>query len=131
VIVDTSAICAILFAEPDAGRYIEAIAAAPEARISAVTLVEATTVIEGRRTGTAPTPTPIDRWVAGLGAEICPVTERTARLAQEGWRRFGKGRHPAKLNLGDCFAYALAIERDEPLLFKGDDFAQTDVKRAL
>ncbi len=129
MIVDTSAICAILFREADAELYSEAIAAAQAIRVSAVTLVEATTVIEGRRATGAPMP--IERWVAGVGAEICPITGETARVAQEGWRRFGKGRHKAGLNLGDCFAYALAIERNEPLLFKGDDFAQTDVKRAL
>jgi ribonuclease VapC len=129
VIVDTSAICAILFREFDAERYSQAIAAADAIRISAVTFVEATTVIEGRRATGAPMP--IERWVAGVGAEICPITADTARIAQDGWRRFGKGRHKAALNLGDCFAYALAIERDEALLFKGDDFAETDVKRAL
>jgi ribonuclease VapC len=129
VIVDTSAICAILFREPDASLYSEAVAAAETIRISAMTFVEATTVIEGRRATGAPMP--IERWVAGVGAEVCPITTETARIAQAGWRRFGKGRHKAGLNLGDCFAYALAMERDEPLLFKGDDFAQTDVKRAL
>jgi ribonuclease VapC len=66
-----------------------------------------------------------------IAPEIVPLTADQAQLARDGWRRFGKGRHKAALNLGDCFAYALAMERNQPLLFKGDDFAQTDVKRAL
>jgi ribonuclease VapC len=66
-----------------------------------------------------------------IGAEVIAVDANQAERARDGWRRFGKGRHPAQLNLGDCFSYALAQERGEPLLFKGDDFAQTDVKRAI
>ena len=69
--------------------------------------------------------------MAGAGIEVAPFTAEQAALAREGWRRFGKGRHAAGLNLGDCFAYALAQERGEPLLFKGEDFARTDVRRAL
>ena len=68
--------------------------------------------------------------LAGSKVEVVAFTAEHAALAREGWRRFGKGRHPAGLNLGDCFAYALARARNEPLLFKGDDFAQTDVKVA-
>jgi ribonuclease VapC len=73
----------------------------------------------------------IDRLLAQARAEVVPFTAEHAALALEGWRRFGKGRHPAGLNLGDCFAYALAKARGEPLLFKGNDFAQTDVKAAI
>ena len=69
--------------------------------------------------------------MADAAIEVAPFTAEQAALAREGWRRFGKGRHPAGLNLGDCFAYALAQERGEPLLFKGEDFALTDVRRAL
>ena len=129
MIVDTSALVAILTLEADAVLFEDALAKAMAARISAATLVETTMVLEGRggdRAGAR-----LERLLVDLGAEICPVTERTARLAREGWRRYGKGRHKAALNLGDCFAYALAIERGEPLLFKGDDFAQTDVKAAI
>jgi ribonuclease VapC len=129
VIVDTSVIAAIAFSEPDADRFMDLLAASQSVRISAVSVVEATTVLEGRASAKAGFE--LDRWLAGMQFEICPVTERGARLAQNGWRRFGKGRHEAALNLGDCFAYALAVERGEPLLFKGDDFARTDVKRAL
>jgi ribonuclease VapC len=129
VIVDTSAIVSIIMQEPDCDAFRAAVADALRVRISAATLLEATMVIEGRSGQEAGAD--LERWIAGVGIEICPVTERTARLAQEGWRRYGKGRHKAGLNLGDCFAYALAMERAEPLLFKGDDFAQTDVKAAI
>lgn len=127
--MDTSAIAAILFAEQEEDSFLDALTRAPAVRVSAATLVEATMVVEGR--AGSDVADVIDGWLSQLGAEICPVTAETARLAREGWRRFGKGRHGARLNLGDCFAYALAIERNEPLLFKGDDFAQTDVKRAV
>jgi ribonuclease VapC len=129
VILDTSAIVAIVTREDDAARFETELAGAATVQLSAATLVEATMVIEGRggeRAGAR-----LARLLDDLDAEVCPVTDRTARIAQAGWRRFGKGRHKAALNLGDCFAYALAIERDEPLLFKGEDFAATDVKRAL
>jgi ribonuclease VapC len=129
VIVDTSAIAAILFAEPEEDRFLKLLVEAPTVRISAATLVEATMVIEGR-SATDVTDV-IDTLLLRIGAEVCPITAETARLARDGWRRFGKGRHKAALNLGDCFAYALAVERGESLLFKGDDFACTDVKRAL
>ncbi|MGG5817248.1 type II toxin-antitoxin system VapC family toxin [Falsiroseomonas sp. HW251] len=129
MIVDTSAICAILFAEKEEDLFLDRMVDAPKVRISAATLVEATMVVEGR---SGPDTTDvIDTLLAQVGAEICPITPETARIARDGWRRFGKGRHKAALNLGDCFAYALAIERDEPLLFKGEDFAATNVKRAL
>jgi ribonuclease VapC len=129
VIVDTSAIAAILFAEEEEDRFLGLLVDEPKVRISAATLAEATMVIEGR--AGPETADVMDALLARVGAEICPITAETARIAREGWRRFGKGRHRAALNFGDCFTYALAIERDEPLLFKGDDFARTDVKRAL
>jgi ribonuclease VapC len=129
VILDTSAIAAVLFAEEEEDRFLDAMVGAPKLRISAATLVEATMVIEGR--GGPEMADVIDALLLRVGAEVCPVTAETARIARDGWRRFGKGRHGARLNLGDCFAYALARERGEPLLFKGDDFAQTDVKAAI
>ncbi|WP_372618197.1 type II toxin-antitoxin system VapC family toxin [Falsiroseomonas sp.] len=129
MIVDTSAIAAILFAEEEEDRFLGLLVDEPKVRISAATLVEATMMIEGR--AGPETADVMDALLARVGAEVCPVTAETARIAREGWRRFGKGRHRAALNLGDCFTYALAIERNEPLLFKGDDFARTDVKRAL
>jgi ribonuclease VapC len=129
VILDTSAIVAIVSREPDAARFEHELAGARTVQLSAATLLEATMVVEGR--GGPLAEARLARLLGDLAAEVCPVTEQTVRIAQAGWRRFGKGRHKAGLNFGDCFAYALAIERDEKLLFKGDDFAQTDVKRAL
>lgn len=72
-----------------------------------------------------------DDFLKAAGIEIAPVTAEQARLARQAYRRFGKGRHPAALNLGDCFAYALAVAEGEPLLFKGEDFARTDLQPAL
>jgi ribonuclease VapC len=129
VILDTSAIAAVLFAEAEEDRFLDAMVGARKLRISAATLLEATMVIEGR--GGPDMAGVIDALLLRVGAEICPVTAETARIARDGWRRFGKGRHRARLNLGDCFAYALAQERGEPLLFKGEDFARTDVKAAI
>ena len=79
---------------------------------------------------TKPMGTQLDRLLTQARAEVVPFTAEHAALACDGWRRYGKGRHPAGLNLGDCFAYALARSRGEPLLYKGDDFARTDVKAA-
>ncbi len=130
MILDTSALIAILNKEPEALRLSEAIGDSDTPIvISAATLVEATIVAEGR--GGAELALELDGLLRRVGARIIAVDERHAERARDGWRRFGKGRHPARLNLGDCFSYALARERGEPLLFKGDDFAQTDVKRAI
>jgi ribonuclease VapC len=130
LILDTSALIAILNKEPDALRLAEAIGDSDTPIvISAATLMEATMVAEGR--GGAALGLELDGLLRRVGARVIAVDARQADLARDGWRRFGKGRHPAKLNLGDCFSYALARERGEPLLFKGDDFAQTDVKRAI
>jgi ribonuclease VapC len=130
VILDTSALMAILAAEEDAPRYAEAIhAARGRCVISAATLVELTMVAEGR--GDATMPQRVEALLRHIDARVIAVDERQAHRARDGWRRYGKGRHPAKLNLGDCFSYALARERDETLLFKGEDFAQTDVRKAL
>jgi ribonuclease VapC len=129
VIVDSSALIAILFKEPEAPAFAAALQGAPSRAVAAPTVVETAVVAEGRTQpamGEA-----LDDLLRAMRAEVVPFTAQHAAIARQAWRRFGKGRHPAKLNLGDCFAYALAIERDEPLLFKGEDFARTDVKRAL
>ncbi|MDB5375122.1 MAG: PilT protein-like, partial [Belnapia sp.] len=97
--------------------------------ISAATLVEAGILAEGR--GGAPLREDMEALLSRARTEVADFTAEHAALAAAGWRRYGKGRHPAGLNLGDCFAYALAQSRGEPLLFKGNDFAQTDVKAAL
>jgi ribonuclease VapC len=129
VIVDSSALIAILFKEPDGRRYLEALAAEERPVTSAVTFVETAMVTEGR--GGAAAGAGFDVLLTELAIETIPVDARQASIARDAWRRYGKGRHPAGLNLGDCFAYALAMARGEPLLFKGDDFARTDVKAAI
>jgi ribonuclease VapC len=129
MIVDTSAVMAILRKEPDAPVLGAALARATRIAISAATLVELCVVAENR--AGAAVWAEVEALMADAAIEVAPFTAEQAALAREGWRRFGKGRHPAGLNLGDCFAYALAQERGEPLLFKGEDFARTDVRRAL
>ena len=129
MIVDTSAMMAILRKEPEAPAFGAALTEAPRAAISAATLVELCVVAESRA-GAAIRPE-VEALMADAGIEVAPFTAEQAALACEGWRRFGKGRHAAGLNLGDCFAYALARARDEPLLFKGEDFPRTDVRRAV
>ncbi|MDO9502194.1 type II toxin-antitoxin system VapC family toxin [Falsiroseomonas sp.] len=129
MILDTSALMAVLFKERDFEAFGHAMTQADHVAISAATLVEATIVVTGRDgdQGAAD----LRGLLAELRAEVVPVTERAAQAAIDGWHRFGKGRHKAALNFGDCFAYALARERNAPLLFKGTDFSETDVKAAI
>ncbi|SFL06792.1 type II toxin-antitoxin system VapC family toxin [Falsiroseomonas stagni] len=129
MIVDSSAIVAILRGEPEAADFSRAIVLSGKAAMTAATWVEAAMVVEGRAEGAADAR--FDDLIRDLGITIEPVTMTLARGARQAFRRYGRGRHPARLNFGDCFSYALAQERGEPLLFKGDDFAQTDVKRAI
>ena len=126
MIIDTSALIAILRDEPEALALAHAIQQAAERRLSAANFVEAAAVIDGSRDPVVSRR--FDELIAAAAVVIEPVTERQARIAREAYRDFGKGSgHPAQLNFGDCFAYALARDLDEPLLFKGDDFTQTDV----
>jgi len=130
MIVDTSAIVAILRDEPDASSYAQALGAAENSRVSAVNFVEAAAVIDASRNPIASRR--FDDFCRVARLTIEPVTEAQARIAREAYRDFGKGSgHAAGLNFGDCFAYALAKATGEPLLFKGKDFAHTDVSRAL
>ena len=126
MVIDTSAIMAILTREPTADQLVAAVEADVTRLVSAATVVEAALVLLGRY-GEAGEPQ-LDRLLRGIGAEIVPVGEEQANLARDAALRFGRGRHPAGLNFGDCFSYALSVARDEPLLFVGDDFSQTDVK---
>jgi len=130
VIVDTSALIAILRDEQDAATFAEAIAAAATVRMSAANYVELGAVIDSARDPVASRRVDELLNVAGIGIE--PVTRAQARRARDAYRDFGKGSgHRAALNFGDCFAYALATDVGEPLLFKGTDFAQTDVESVL
>lgn len=124
--VDTSAIVAILGAESDARVFAEAMADAPALRVSAATYVEAGIVMDSRRD--VKLSRSLDDFVRNTRIVVEPVTAEQARLAREAYRDFGKGRHPAGLNFGDCFAYALAKDKGEPLLCKGNDFKRTDVE---
>jgi ribonuclease VapC len=128
MVIDSSAIVAIAFDEPEATDFETRIADDPIRLMSAATVLEAAMVIE-TRLGEAGG-SELDLWLHKAGIEIVPVDAEQADLARRAWRRFGKGRHPAGLNYGDCFSYALAVTRQEPLLFKGKDFSQTDVPAA-
>jgi ribonuclease VapC len=130
MIVDTSALIAILRDEPDAASYARAIQSADSRRISAANFLEAAIVIDMSRDPIASRR--FDELCKEAQLVIEPITEAQARIAREAYRDFGKtSGHRAKLNFGDCFAYALAKVTDEPLLFKGDDFARTDIRPAL
>ena len=126
MVIDASAVIAILLAEDDAERYTRAIEAAARPRISAASYLEAAVVIDNR--GDVLAQREFDRFIRRAGIEVVAVNLEQAELARQAYRDFGKGRHPAGLNFGDCFSYALAKFTDEPLLFKGADFSRTDVK---
>jgi ribonuclease VapC len=128
MVIDTSAIVAIALNKPDAAELEVRIADDPVRLISAATVLEATIVLETRLGDAGGRE--FDLWLLKIGAEIVPVDAEQADAARRAWRRFGKGRHAAALNYGDCFSYALALARGEPLLFKGEDFAKTDVNRS-
>ena len=125
MIVDSSAVLAILFNEPDARRHAAAIMTAHPCRMSVANVLEASIVLESR--GGDRAAHELDALLESAEIELVPVTVEHLEAARRGWRRFGKGNHAAALNFGDCFAYALASTTGEPLLFKGDDFARTDI----
>jgi ribonuclease VapC len=125
MVVDTSAIIAILQDEPERRQFNLAIESAERCAMSVATLVETSIVIEARKGPQGAQY--LDLFLATAGIELVTVDTEQAEIARQGFRRFGKGRHPASLNYGDCFSYALAISRNEPLLFKGTDFGKTDV----
>jgi len=130
VIIDTSALIAILRAEDDAAAMAYAIEEAAVRRISAANYLETAVVIDSSRDPIASRR--FDELVEAADLSVEPVTREQARIAREAYRDFGKGSgHKAGLNFGDCFAYALAKSAGEPLLFKGDDFVHTDVTSAL
>jgi ribonuclease VapC len=129
VIVDSSALLAILFAEPERERFARALDMAPVRRLSAVNFVEAATRIDMR--GNPLASDAFDDLIREAGIAVEPVTPEQAHLARRAYRAYGRGTgHAARLNLGDCFAYALAKDKGEPLLFKGNDFNHTDIETA-
>lgn len=125
MVVDTSALVALLLGEPEAPAIATAFEAAGPAVISVATLVEATIVVESRLG--ADGVLRLDEVLRAAEIATVAVDEAQARAASDAWRSFGKGRHPAALNLGDCFTYALAQVRDEPILCVGDGFGRTDI----
>jgi ribonuclease VapC len=128
MVLDTSAILAVLLNEPERYRFVRLIEAAPVRQLSAASRVEATLVIESRKRDAGRAD--LDLFLSEAEIEIVPVTLEQVEIACEAFRRYGRGRHPAGLNFGDVFAYALAKANGEPLLFKGDDFGKTDIAAA-
>ena len=128
MIIDTSAVLAILFQESDRAEFALKIKHGNPRLMSAATLLEAAMVVEGR--GGAAAGADLESFLRSAEIELVPVTLEQTETARVAWRRFGKGNHPARLNFGDCFSYALSKTTGEPLLFKGDDFAQTDIQPA-
>ena len=129
MIIDSSALLAILNREPDAEFYEAAILAETPCRMSVANLLETSIVVESR--GGADAGHELDAFLERAGIELVPVTAEHLEAARQAWRRFGKGRHRAALNFGGCFSYALARVADEPLLCKGNDFARTDIATVL
>ena len=125
MIVDTSALLAVLYQEDDAEWFASAIVTAPVRRMSAANFLEAAINIDAR--GDAEASRQLDHFIRHAEIEIASITPEQAQIARQAYQDFGKGRHKGGLNFGDCFAYALARATGEPLLFKGNDFANTDI----
>ena len=125
MVVDSSVLIAVLLMEPDAEQLLNQLIYADELYISAVSLVETAMVIEYKKGQTGADK--LDELLAELTPSIVAFDQKQADLARTAWREYGKGRHPAKLNFGDCCSYALAKHLNKPLLFKGNDFSQTDL----
>jgi ribonuclease VapC len=125
MVIDTSALVAIFLSEPERQGFLADIIAAETRLVSAATLLEAGIILEARRSESAGCE--FDLFVVRANLQIVPVDAEQADLARAAWRKYGKGRHPAALNFGDCFSYALAKSTGEPLLAKGTDFGLTDI----
>lgn len=128
MVIDTSAVVAILRSEPEAARLETALVADPVRLVPATCVLEARMVLVSRRGEHALAE--IDLWLRKIEADIIPVDAELVDLATQAWLTYGKGRHAAALNFADCLSYALAKRADEPLLFIGKDFAQTDIEAA-
>jgi ribonuclease VapC len=129
MVLDTSAVLVILLNEPEVGAISFAIEQDPVRLLSAASFLEAAMVVESRYGDAGGRE--LDRLIERVELDIVPVDVRQARVARQAFRHFGKGRHPAALNFGDCFSYALSQVSGEPLLFKGDDFSKTDLQRVI
>ncbi|MGB0513353.1 MAG: type II toxin-antitoxin system VapC family toxin [Wenzhouxiangellaceae bacterium] len=129
MIIDTSALVSIFFGEPEQETFVRTIHAAEDCRISVVNHLELFMVIEHR--GGAEQSRQVDHFLDRARISIEPVTLEQGQIARQAFLDFGKGRHPAGLNFGDCFAYALARISDRPLLYKGQDFARTDIAASV
>ena len=125
MVIDTSALIAVLLGEPERDTFQELIARSDAPVMSVVSVVEVSLVLHGRR----PTYDPryLDDFLQQLGIEVVSVDAEQGKIARDAFRRFGRGQHPARLNFGDCFSYAAAKASNVPLLFKGEDFSRTDV----
>jgi ribonuclease VapC len=126
MVIDTSALLAIFLGEPERKAFLDSIFQAETRMISAANVLETGIVLEARRGESAGRE--FDLFVVRTNLQIISLDSEQVEIARSAWRKYGKGRHPAGLNLGDCFAYALAKFTGEPLLAKGDDFAATDVE---
>lgn len=130
MIVDSSAIAAILLGEPERASFVSALRRAGGAELSAASYVEIGAVVDGRRDPTLSRE--LDALLSQLRVSVVDLTAQQARIAREAYRDFGRGSgHRARLNLGDCYSYALAAARRDTLLFKGDDFTHTDIRPAV
>jgi len=126
MVIDTSALLAIFLAEPERKTFLDLILQAETRLISAATVLETGIVLEARRG--EPAGREFDLFVVRANLEVVPVDDEQIEIARSAWRKYGKGRHPAALNFGDCFAYALAKSHEERLLAKGQNFAATDIE---
>lgn len=129
MVIDTSALIAILFGEPEALSFTRAVADAPRKLISSFSALETGIVVEARKGEAGGRE--LDLLLHRAQIEIVAINADQTELARAAWRKYGKGNHPAGLNIGDCCAYALAKYSGEPLLFKGNDFSQTDIRAAI
>jgi len=129
MVLDTSALLAVLLDEPEAAAFARAIAVDPRRIISAFTALETSVVVEAKKGENGGRE--FDLLVHKASLDIVSMDAGQAELARSAWRKYGKGRHPAGLNIGDCCSYALSRYTGEPLLFKGEDFSKTDVHRLL
>ena len=128
MIVDSSAILAILLREPEADLFKRKLADAETVRMSVAAWLESTIAIESK--GGVSAGVELDALLGTVEIDLVDLTRDQVEVARQAWRRFGKGNHPARLNFGDCFSYALSKTSGEPLLFKGNDFSQTDIVSA-